>query len=263
MLSVVVLAGCARPPGALGTATTRWRIFPSPRLRGRSPRRCPRLSPHSGAAKARLRLSITHIFGHCRRPIPKGLYRSAQGCEARATLGRPCKISLNPNGVASALPTGRYNPVGVDLYSDFLSRVVGNAQPQAGRGKYPPTAGGSAELRPAPYTNHRAQEQEAKGSPSPPREEREGERGPVTILRAAVRGELPAGCRTRQPAVSAQDDDLLSLALSSRGGEGSRAWVKASRNACKEQAAPARRRPLNSCLADASAVQWGPSVRPA
>ena len=34
-----------------------------------------------------LRLSITHIFSQRRGPIPKGLHRSAQGCEARATLG--------------------------------------------------------------------------------------------------------------------------------------------------------------------------------
>jgi phosphoribosylformylglycinamidine synthase len=58
------------------------------------------------------------------------------------------------------------------------------------------------------------------GSPSPPLEERAGERRPVTTLDVAVRGDIPARCRTNIPGGLAENDDLLSLPLSSKGGEG-------------------------------------------
>ncbi len=56
-------------------------------------------------------------------------------------------------------------------------------------------------------------EQRASGSPSPPLEERAGERRPVTILDAAARGDNPAGCRTNISGVLAENDDLLFLPL--------------------------------------------------
>jgi len=64
-----------------------------------------------------------------------------------------------------------------------------------------------------------------------------GERRPVTILAAAVRGDIPAGCRTNLSGGLAENDDLLSLPLSSKGGEGSGAAASEHRDACKEQAA--------------------------
>jgi hypothetical protein len=63
-------------------------------------------------------------------------------------------------------------------------------------------------------------------------EERVGERRPFTILDAAVRGDLPAGCRTNISGVRVEDDDLLSLSLSSKGGEGNSAAASERRNAC-------------------------------
>jgi len=54
-------------------------------------------------------------------------------------------------------------------------------------------------------------------------EERVGERRPVRIVDAAVRNDSPAGCPTRISGVVAENDDLLSLALSSKGGEGNSA----------------------------------------
>jgi len=47
-------------------------------------------------------------------------------------------------------------------------------------------------------------------------EERVGERRPVTIPDAAVRGDIPAGCRANISGVLAENDDLLSLPLSSK-----------------------------------------------
>ena len=54
--------------------------------------------------------------------------------------------------------------------------------------------------------------------PSPPLEERGRERRPT--VDAAPRGGIPAGCRTNRLGVLAENDDLLSLPLSSLGGEG-------------------------------------------
>jgi hypothetical protein len=69
-------------------------------------------------------------------------------------------------------------------------------------------------------------------------EERAGERRPLTILDAAVRGDIPAGCRTSLSGVLVENDDLLSLPLSFKGGEGTAA--SEHRDACKEQVAAAR-----------------------
>ena len=82
-------------------------------------------------------------------------------------------------------------------------------------------------------------EQRASGSPSPPLEERVGERRPITLLVATVRGDLPAGRRINISGVLAENDDLLSLPLSSKGGEGNGATVGEHREAWKEHRARA------------------------
>jgi anthranilate synthase component 1 len=79
--------------------------------------------------------------------------------------------------------------------------------------------------------------QRASGSPSLPLEERVGERRPITFFAAAVRSDVAAAYPSTIPAALAENDDLLSLPLSSKGGEGNGA--AASEHACKEQAAPA------------------------
>ena len=58
------------------------------------------------------------------------------------------------------------------------------------------------------------------GSPSPPLEERAGERRPANTLDAAARGDIPAGGRSGAPGLLTEKDGLLSLPLSSKGGEG-------------------------------------------
>jgi hypothetical protein len=69
--------------------------------------------------------------GHCphletgKPRIPKGFHQSAQGCEARATLGKRAEATFNPNGVASALRTGRCNLVGVE--ADFIPSSQGSS----------------------------------------------------------------------------------------------------------------------------------------
>jgi hypothetical protein len=54
-------------------------------------------------------------------------------------------------------------------------------------------------------------------------EERVGERKPTTILEAAVRADFSAGCRTNRSGGRVENDSLLSLPLSSKGGEGNTA----------------------------------------
>jgi|CZKM01.1.fsa_nt_gi epoxyqueuosine reductase QueG len=78
-------------------------------------------------------------------------------------------------------------------------------------------------------------EQRASCSPSPPLEERIGERRPITLRDAAVRGDIPAGCRTNTSGGLAENDGLLSLPLSSEGGEGNGAAPSERRDASKEQ----------------------------
>ena len=79
-------------------------------------------------------------------------------------------------------------------------------------------------------------EQRASGSPSPPLEERAGERRPLTTLDAAARGDIPEGDHTDLAGGSAEQDGLLSLALSSRGGEGKDAAASERRDVDREQA---------------------------
>jgi hypothetical protein len=78
-------------------------------------------------------------------------------------------------------------------------------------------------------------EQRASGSPSPPLEERVGERRPFTIADAAVRGALTVGRPANISGVQVENNDLLSLPLSSKGGEGSGGPTSEHRAACKEQ----------------------------
>ena len=79
------------------------------------------------------------------------------------------------------------------------------ALPECARPRYP--FQGSGEPR-------------ASGSPSPPLVEWVGERRVVITLDSAARGKIPAGWRTKISGVRVENDDLLSLALSSKGGEG-------------------------------------------
>jgi hypothetical protein len=65
-----------------------------------------------------------------------------------------------------------------------------------------------------------------RGSPSPPLEERVGERRP--IVDAPALGHIPAGCRPNRFDALDEKDDLLSLPLSSKGGEGSCCSLKAA-----------------------------------
>ena len=73
-------------------------------------------------------------------------------------------------------------------------------------------------------------------APSPPLEERAGERRPLTILGAAVGGDISAGCRTDMSGGLGENDGLLSLSLSSKGGEGNGAGVTEDRHVCKHKA---------------------------
>jgi len=68
-------------------------------------------------------------------------------------------------------------------------------------------------------------------------EERAGERRPITGLEAAVRGDMPADCRINVSGGLAENDDLLSLPLSSKGGEGNGTAASEHRAVCKEQRA--------------------------
>jgi hypothetical protein len=76
--------------------------------------------------------------------------------------------------------------------------------------------------------------QPASGSPSPPLEKRAGERRPTPILQAVASGDISAGCLTNLSGARAENDDLLSLSLSSKGGEGNTAAGSEHRGACKD-----------------------------
>jgi phosphoribosylformylglycinamidine (FGAM) synthase-like enzyme len=60
----------------------------------------------------------------------------------------------------------------------------------------------------------------AVASPSPPLEERAGERRPISPPEATPGGDTPPDGPTNESGVSAKKDDLLSLPRSSKGGEG-------------------------------------------
>jgi hypothetical protein len=101
----------------------------------------------------------------------------------------------------------------------------------------------------------RGDRSQASGSRSPPLEERVGERRPFTLLGVEVRGDIPAGCRANTSGRWAQNDDLLSLPLSSKGGEGNGTGAREHRDACKEQCKLPARSP--------SAEPSGKDARPA
>ena len=63
--------------------------------------------------------------------IPKELYLSAQGCEARATLGTGINQSINPNGCSNEGRDNRCNPLGVDGQIAGQPRVARPSQPWA------------------------------------------------------------------------------------------------------------------------------------
>jgi exodeoxyribonuclease V beta subunit len=76
-------------------------------------------------------------------------------------------------------------------------------------------------------------DQPTVGSPSPPLEERAGERRPT--LAAGVRSDIPAGGHTGTTRALAENHGLLSLSLSSKGGEGNSAAAREHRDAFKER----------------------------
>jgi hypothetical protein len=84
------------------------------------------------------------------------------------------------------------------------------------------TLGVSLECARSRYHLQASGKQRVSVSPSPPLEERVGERRHVTILAVAARGSSPAGRRPNLSCVLAENDGLLSLTLSSKGGEGNR-----------------------------------------
>jgi len=53
------------------------------------------------------------------------------------------------------------------------------------------------------------------------------------MLEVAVRGDLPAGCRNNISGVLGENDGLLSLPLSSKGGEGNGAAASEHLAACR------------------------------
>jgi len=71
------------------------------------------------------------------KEIPKGFRPKAQGCEARATLGRKVEKIFNPNGVAAVENPPDATPLG-------LVQVLGRC-PQGRRGA--PTLGFGTESR--------------------------------------------------------------------------------------------------------------------
>jgi organic radical activating enzyme len=95
---------------------------------------------------------------------------------------------------------------------------------------------------PASYASD-ARDPRVSGSPSPLLEERVGERRPVTNLDATVRGDIPTDSHTHLSGVRVEDNDLLSLPLSSKGGKGTGAAASEPRDACSKQN-PAQRLPL-------------------
>ena len=76
------------------------------------------------------------------------------------------------------------------------------------------------ELRNSASQASAEREERASGSPSPPLEERAGERRPMTALDPAVPGNATGGCPTTVSGAPSDKNGLLSLPLSSKGGEG-------------------------------------------
>jgi hypothetical protein len=66
-------------------------------------------------------------------PIPKGLNQSAQGCEARATLGGLPKTVSTPTGLHPARRNVAATPLGLRLFFARSPRVARLSQPWAER----------------------------------------------------------------------------------------------------------------------------------
>jgi hypothetical protein len=66
-------------------------------------------------------------------------------------------------------------------------------------------------------------------------EERVGERRLADIRKAVVGSSIPPGCRTSMSDALVENNGLLSLPLSSKGGEGNGVAGSERRDACKEQ----------------------------
>ena len=105
------------------------------------------------------------------------------------------------------------------------------SEDEAGKQASPEASAGRAAGRSLRATFSR--DHGTSGSPSPPLEERAGERRPR--LDTAVAGDFPVGCRPSVSAVLAENNDLLSLPLSSKGGEGNGTAASEHRDSCKEQ----------------------------
>ena len=106
-------------------------------------------------------------------------------------------------------------------------------------GKQAPTEAATARDAGCSLHTTLRREQQASGSPSPPLEERAGERRPR--LDAAVRGGISAVCGTNSSAALAENNDLLSLPLASKGGVGNGTAANDYLDAWKEQGARALR----------------------
>src|SRR5258708_2157412 len=73
----------------------------------------------------------TTASGRANDPIPNGLCPSAQGCEARATLGKPRQWVSTPKGLWPVGRDSRRNPIGVVIPIYGEPRVARCSQPWA------------------------------------------------------------------------------------------------------------------------------------
>ena len=74
---------------------------------------------------------IIHSTGARHIAIPKGLSPSAQGCEARATLGIPDEIASTPKGLRLRSERECHNPFRVEVIASGDPRVARSSQPWA------------------------------------------------------------------------------------------------------------------------------------
>ena len=88
-------------------------LWSRPGHRGRAPEYSPQLASSSSR-------------------IPKGFRLKAQGCEPRATLGKPSRQRPTPTGLRLQARTGGRNPVGVGTFWPSSPRVARGSQPWAG-----------------------------------------------------------------------------------------------------------------------------------
>jgi len=81
-------------------------------------------------------------------PIPSGLHPSAQGCEARGTLGNRPRLFPQPQrGCITVSPPGCCNPVGVDDILPGSPRVASRTWRSWAGGRYPVGVDQLAESR--------------------------------------------------------------------------------------------------------------------